>query len=522
MSMSLYKKDKYINNIISGLGRVQNELNMHNATNHYDINIISEDFFAGLLNLIYGYNLKNANHEKKNTEAIDLFDEKNRIAVQVTYNNDSRKLQETIDKYIKCELYADYKCLIFLLLQNKKSYEKKFDTKGLFCFDKKRDIMDINDLTAKIKTLDTEILMKIDNYFAVEIDGYRQSDKKKKIIPIIVAAVMIMSSLIGYNILRHSRIANVYASNIYPYNNAGIYISCEDLPTLYKTEIETDKAFAIMSNIRNFGEKTSSVEQQYCEILNLEPIEEAIVILDAVIIDNTLYLFAFNNGWGNTNSPVIKNAALTSQNIDKNLEEFSESVDYAESTEIKSSGGVLIAKYVLNSELLEHYYGEHGLQFLNLHIQAEGIDYDVDFAAYLDLTENGFCLKYDDKGGYNPTISLFAVLDVDQKPSAVYFTGKNAIPSVEDILNIETVLAPTKSCVVECRNVFSVNGKRQQTDVYTAKVKVPVFNDTAISCSGELTHELAHMQQIDEMSIDRVVQKYLYKPESIIENADDN
>lgn len=104
----------------------------------------------------------------------------------------------------------------------------------------------------------------------------------------------------------------------------------------------------------------------------------------------------------------------------------------------------------------------------------------------------------------------------------VHFTGENATPVVEDILQVETVLAPTKSCVVKCRNVFSVNGKPQQTDVYTAKVTVPVFSDGTIGCSGSLTQELARIQNQDEMSINRVLQNYLYHPESIKDYSTDD
>ena len=174
-----------------------------------------------------------------------------------------------------------------------------------------------------------------------------------------------------------------------------------------------------------------------------------------------------------------------------------------------------MAKYVIDSESLEHYFEEYNLQFLDLYIQAGGTDYDSGFIAYLVRSEDGFYLDYGGMGGPGYRISLFAVLDVDQNPSAVYFTGEDATPVVEDILQVESVLAPTKSCIVKCRNVFSVNGKRQQTDVYTAKVTVPAFADGAIGCSGALTQELARMQNQGEMSIDRVLQKYIYQPESI-------
>ena len=203
------------------------------------------------------------------------------------------------------------------------------------------------------------------------------------------------------------------------------------------------------------------------------------------------------------------------------MEEFSKSIDYAESTEIKTAGAILIAKFVLDSEALQHYYEEYKLQILKLNIHAEGNDYDCDFWAYLAWREKGFCLEYGGMGGPGYRVTLFAVLDVDRNPSAIYFTGENATPFIDDILQVETVLAPTKSCIVKCRNVFSVNGKFQQTDVYTAKVTVPVFTDAAIGLSGLLTQELAQLQNLDEVSIERTVQKYLYQPESIRDNSSD-
>ena len=510
----MFKREEYIKNIASGLARIQSELNLLNPINLYDIDIISEDFFTGLLNLVYGYELQNANHEKKNETAIDLYDKKNRIAVQVTYENGSDKIQETIDKYIECRLYDDYDRLVLFLLRDKKKYRVVFDTRELFRFDIKNDIIDISDLIRKIKTLDTKTLKAVDRYCATEIGGYEQSYKKWNQVLCIIATLFTLI-FIFFIRRQYTPVAKVYASNIYPYTDAGNYSSYEEFPTLYNTEIETDKAFAIMSSIRNLGEKVSSVEQQYCEILSMDPIEEADIRLDADIVDNTLYLFAFNNGWGNADAPVVSSTTLIGGNRNIEIGEAFKNIDYVENAEIKAAGAVLIAKYAINSELLEYYFEEFNLISLELSIQAEGENYDSGFWAFLSRREDGFHLEYGGMGGQGYRISLFAVLDVDQNPSAVYFTGENATPVIEDMLQIETVLAPTKSCIVKCRNVFSVNGKRQQTDVYTAKVKVPAFADGAIGYSGSLTQELARMQSQGEMSIERVLQKYLYQPESI-------
>lgn len=57
---------------------------MLNHQNLYDINIHSETFFCGLLNVIFGYNLENINDSEKNFPSIDLEDKLNRVAIQVT------------------------------------------------------------------------------------------------------------------------------------------------------------------------------------------------------------------------------------------------------------------------------------------------------------------------------------------------------------------------------------------------------------------------------------------------------
>lgn len=519
----MYKREEYIKNIISRLGYLQYELDMLDDINLYDINIISEDFFAGLLNLLYGYELENANHDRKNTEVIDLVDQKNRIAVQVTHNNRREKIDATIRGFVEGQLYHDYDRLIIFLLRSKKKHSKGFETMDAVSFDIKRDILDISDLIPRIKKLNPEELKAVDAYCAAEIVGYRQRNQKWNKVLCGVGIIFILL-FVGFIRLKYTPVAKVYASSIHPYTQAGSYNSYADFPTLYETEIEVNKAFAIMSSIRNQGDRLSAIEQQYCEILNMEPIEEADVRLDAEIIDNTLYLFAFNNGWGSADAPVVKSATISKNNITEEIQEISGDIHYEINTEVKAAGAVPVAQYELDVAAARSYFGSSADidgSFCNLNIKAEGKDYTCEFNAFLSWREGEMALEYGGKGDRGYKITLFAVLDVDRKPSAVYFTGENATPFVEDILQIETVLAPTKSCIVKCRNVYLINGKRQQTDTYTAEVTVPAFADMAIGMSGQLTGELARLPELDEGSINRVVQKYLYQPESVMEGSEE-
>lgn len=87
----MLNKEIYLKEVAKSLALLSNEVTILNAINLYDINIVAEDFFPGLLNLIYGYQLKNAN-DGKNAPAIDLYDEVNKIAIQVTSDSSSKKI----------------------------------------------------------------------------------------------------------------------------------------------------------------------------------------------------------------------------------------------------------------------------------------------------------------------------------------------------------------------------------------------------------------------------------------------
>lgn len=165
----MMNKEVYLKNIAENLALLSREVSILNAVNLYDINIIAEDFFPGLLNLIYGYELQNANHFEKNAPAIDLIDQKNRIAVQVTSDNSSAKIRHTIDEFNKNQAYNLYDRLVVLILTQKKNYSTNFDTQGRFSFDKASDIWDVEKLIKDIRKLETEQVKSISEYLSEEL-----------------------------------------------------------------------------------------------------------------------------------------------------------------------------------------------------------------------------------------------------------------------------------------------------------------------------------------------------------------
>lgn len=165
----MMNKEIYLKNIAENLALLSREVAILNVVNLYDINIIAEDFFPGLLNLIYGYELQNANHFEKNAPAIDLVDQKNRIAVQVTSDNSSAKIRHTIEEFNKNQAYNLYDRLVVLILMQKKNYSTNFDTQGRFSFDKASDIWDVEKLIKDIRKLETEQVKSISEYLSEEL-----------------------------------------------------------------------------------------------------------------------------------------------------------------------------------------------------------------------------------------------------------------------------------------------------------------------------------------------------------------
>ena len=173
----MIKKDIYLKNIGEALALLSREVEILNCVNFYDINVLAEDFYAQLLNKIYGYNLRNLNAYEKNAPAVDLGDDTLKLSIQVTSDNDSEKIKETISRFIEHKQYLKYNELFVLLLIKKKNYTTVFDTQGLFVFQKNKHIIDYTDIMKEVKTKDTETLGEISCFLEDELISRMQKLK---------------------------------------------------------------------------------------------------------------------------------------------------------------------------------------------------------------------------------------------------------------------------------------------------------------------------------------------------------
>ena len=165
----MMKNEVYLKNVAESLALLSKQVELLNTVNLYDINIIAEDFFAKLLNLIFDYKLKNINVIEKNAPAIDLIDEENKISIQVTSDNSNTKIKHTINEYIDKKAYEKFDRLIILILTTKKNYSKPFDTNNLFTFNKESDILDVKNLIKFIRGLEIKKIKEINDFLGREL-----------------------------------------------------------------------------------------------------------------------------------------------------------------------------------------------------------------------------------------------------------------------------------------------------------------------------------------------------------------
>ena len=144
--------------ITEALSHIANKVNLHNHLNLQDINILLENFFRDILNIIYrDRDFKNLNTEESNFTAIDLGDDKKELAIQITSTTAIKKVRNTVEKYK--EEYG-YKKLIMLYVKMDKP-SRTIDI-NIEAHDKiEIEEWSIKDLCAKISDLEDVDILEI-------------------------------------------------------------------------------------------------------------------------------------------------------------------------------------------------------------------------------------------------------------------------------------------------------------------------------------------------------------------------
>lgn len=118
-----------------------------------DVNVYSEDFLIPILNPLFGCKLVNMNtFDDHSYPGIDLGDENEKIAVQVTSTTVRKKIDHTIKQFEKRGDDEKFNSLYVVALSIDRPQYKTFTTNGKYTFSSK-NVLSINELAAKIVLL---------------------------------------------------------------------------------------------------------------------------------------------------------------------------------------------------------------------------------------------------------------------------------------------------------------------------------------------------------------------------------
>lgn len=167
--VNMITRGYFIGEIIDQLTGISEQIKTRSKFGLLDINRYAEDFFKEIINIIFGYNLKNLNEGKLNTPGLDLGDIEKQIAYQITSTNIQEKICDTLKKAKKYH-ENEYKTIYIFILTNKKTYKldnKKSEDNDFksaclhFSFEETQHVLDMNDLLKTTISLPLDKLQKL-------------------------------------------------------------------------------------------------------------------------------------------------------------------------------------------------------------------------------------------------------------------------------------------------------------------------------------------------------------------------
>jgi hypothetical protein len=157
----MLKREEYLKFIGDSLSILEFTVANRAALRLFDLNVVAESFFVHVLNIVYNLKLRNLN-DAGSMPGLDLGDDSTKVAFQVTSDSSHAKLQKTIDKVVRWELYKRFSDIRILIIGKKqRGYRKPFNTQGFFSFNPSSDVVDLRDLIKEVQHLTTTQLEQL-------------------------------------------------------------------------------------------------------------------------------------------------------------------------------------------------------------------------------------------------------------------------------------------------------------------------------------------------------------------------
>ena len=177
---------KLTNSITSKLSYLSTEIKLNGSLNLLDTNVLSEDIFKTILNIVYGYNLQNANNAEPNIKAIDLVDYTAKTIIQVSADNSKTKVQNSLSK-IDVSKFNGYSFKFVCISKNVSHLRNyTFDIPPSISFNTKTDCYDLKRITKDALSKDIDTVKNLATYLEKAILPTSVDERRPSVITYVI------------------------------------------------------------------------------------------------------------------------------------------------------------------------------------------------------------------------------------------------------------------------------------------------------------------------------------------------
>lgn len=172
--------------ILSRLAFLSSEVKLRGTLNLLDVNVASEQVYSSILNILYGWNLGNANYSEQNSKAIDLVDDDAKLIVQVSSDNSTAKVQQSLDK-IDTTKYDGYRFKFVSIARDVKHLMKhSFAIPSGIAFEVSSDCYDIKRISREAINADIDTVRRLAEYVEKAIIPASGKDLRPSVVTYVI------------------------------------------------------------------------------------------------------------------------------------------------------------------------------------------------------------------------------------------------------------------------------------------------------------------------------------------------
>jgi hypothetical protein len=269
-------------------------------------------------------------------------------------------------------------------------------------------------------------------------------------------------------------------SHIMKYNLAGKYEDKTDMPKTNENSYEGSNAFNITTFIDNPKKSAARITENYLLVHEIETIKTPVIEFFAKVEEDSVVIYAANNGWGNSSKYTVDVEFEAVTPGDLNVNNILTRTNEVPTFSIESGKIVEMIRYNINTIELSAMENEGTELYIKIWAKPTINGIPVGRKDLGRLSRDGFSLKWNEltsSGGDDGDIKFAVLTNVDELKagSKISFPGQRPEVTASGSSKIETVIVPDKSCRMVFQLVYVVNKKTLKTQEFTANITVPYY-----------------------------------------------